>query len=349
MEYHRHLKKRIKEGKAEAEDYFSLAHAYLDAGEYDKALTLYEDMERLALSKLELAGVYYEKGEALQLQNRIAEAISAYIESLDILIVDAESPEAMALKGLSNYNLFLLIEDHDVRNQHAKKALSLLENLLTKHPEYEGTYNALSTVADIWARLGDDKKALGFFKKALEIGKSKADIVWALSGVGSVYSRKKEFGKAIELLREALDTSDDTIATSKIHYDIGKIYFEMNRLSDAEISLRKALEERARDPALRKNMEYEIDILWHLGVIAYDKYENNETLEYFGRVLHLVGQDHFYYANTNLYLGHYYLMIKDYKKAKEHYSLVLSAPLADAESISCANEYLQEISIETDD
>jgi tetratricopeptide (TPR) repeat protein len=179
-----------------------------------------------------------------------------------------------------------------------------------------------------------------YYGAALEISSDTHDVVWALTGIASTYGKKKELHKAIHYFEEALRKANNTFPITQIYYQLGKMYFDANYMSKSGQAFRNALKYRNNDPASKNNQEYETDILWHLGIIAYEEDDYDNIVPYLSKVLEKIDDDHYYYANSHLTLGHYYLMIEDYKKARRHYNKVLTAARAANEELKTAKEYL---------
>ena len=96
---------------------------------------------------------------------------------------------------------------------------------------------------------------------------------------------------------------------------MGKMYFDANRLPEAEKAFRDALEFKGDDPRLKENQEYEVDIVWHLGAISYGLNNYDDMTIYLNNVLEKINDKHPYYSNSYLTLGHYYLMIDNFEES----------------------------------
>ena len=339
------IERKLKQGSKDINDYLELGSLYLDEGEHDKLLALYDQIIELPLKNIEKARVYYERGQALQFLDNKDEAISSLKTSFGLLETEQNSIDSLDLKGIIQYNFFLLSIDTDLAQQYANDAIRYFSLLLGGYPaaEDEDIYHIYSHLADIYEKLGYHKKALKYYQQALKKSRDTNNVVWIMNGIASIYAAMGKFDKASQYYNEALNRADETIPVSKIHFDMGKMYFDLSLYDQAEDSFRYALEKRIKDPQLKKSREYEVDIYWYLGTIAYetDDYKNIEIC--FDNVLENINDQHPYYSNSYLTLGHYNLMNENFRKAWEYYNKVLTAPQADDEEKKVAKESLTQI------
>jgi len=341
------LEERITKGSDKVDDYFNLGKLYLDNCQYAELLKIYDHLEKLSLSENEFARLYYEKGEALESLNRVEEAIGSYRKSLQHISSKDDSDRSLFLKGLNHYNLFLLLVDPDDGQRHGKEAIKAFNIILERYPNFEDKYALYSYLGDTLGRLGEYKDALSFYSHALELSSDTAERVGALTGLGTIHGLEKKVKKAEKYFNKALQEANESIPTSKIHYQKGKMFFGSNYFSEANRELQAALEHVNNDPRLRNNQEYEIDMLWHLGTIAYELKKDETVKTHLNKVLELADKTHYYYANSNLTLGHVYLFEEDYFRAREHYNNVLLAPRAFEEERDMAKKCLAQIPLDS--
>ncbi len=341
------LEKRIRDNSATVSDYFKLGTIYLDGGDYNKVIHLYDQIIKLSLSNLELSRVYYEKGEALKLSNKNEKAICSYIKSYKLIQTEANSVDSLDLKGLNKYNLFLHFRESNEGRQHAEEAINYFNLLLKKLDSSDERYFVtLSYLADIYSKLGEYNNALNYYDQILKLSSDNNDIVWALGGVASIYGLRKELKRAEQYFKKAIHKANKTIAISKIYFDMGKMYFENNCFSEADTALRNALLKLEDDVILKENKEYKIDILWYLGTLAYEAGREKDIEEFFKAIMVSIDNNHYYYANIHITLGHFYSIKNNNEKAREHYNYVLSAPLASEEEINMAKDSLSQIPLD---
>ncbi len=134
---------------------------------------------------------------------------------------------------------------------------------------------------------------------------------------------------------------------TQIYYCMGKMYYEAGWAEEAGTAFENALKNLHRDPYLKHNPQYVADIYWHIGSMAYDRYEYPRAVSLLSRVLDHVTEDHPYFCDTHITLGHCHLGQGYFEKAREHYNAVLFSPKASPEEIAMADECLKEIGGET--
>lgn len=337
------LEEKLNQRSVNLNEYIELGSLYVENGQHDNFLKLFNQIEKFQLSKWETAILYYDKGEALQLSNRIEEALSSFKKSLHAIPPKDDSADTLSLKGLNHYNLFLLLQDSKESRQHAQDAIRCFELLIKKYPNYEDKHRIYSYLADTHEKLGEYESSLHYNNLALEISSNNYELVWSLIGMATSYGIAKKYRESEEYFTKALDKANKSVPTSKIYYEQGKMYFESNDLTKAAKAFRNALKHQKDDLQLKDNQEYEVDILWHLGTIAYELDKEKDIVKYFEKVLGSIDESHYYYANSHLALGHFYTMKEDYIKARKHYRKVLIAPHAADEEIKMAKEVLAKL------
>jgi tetratricopeptide (TPR) repeat protein len=337
------LEEKINQGSTNVDEYIELGSLYIESGQHSNFLKLHKKTEKLPLSKLEMAVLHYDKGEALKLSNRIEESSSSFKKSLQAIPPKDDSADALSLKGLNHHNLFLILQDSKESHQHAKDAIRCFELLVKQYPNYEDKHRIYLYLADTHEKLGEYESSLHYNNLALEISSNNYELVWALTGMATTYGMAKKYRESEDYFTKALRKANKSVPTSKIYYEQGKVYFEGNDLTKADKAFRNALKYKKDHPELKDNQEYEIDILWHLGTIAYELDNEKDIIKYFEKVLECIDNSHYYYANSHLSLGHFFMMKKDYIKARKHYSKVLTAPHAADGEIKMAKEWLAEL------
>lgn len=337
------LETRIEKGSIVLDDYLRLGKIYLERGEFNKLLNLYEKALFLPLTNIERALIMYEKGQAIDLLGKKEEAILCYEQSLKLLSNEKESDLILDIKGMNYYNLSLLLYNEKKGYEYARKALEELNHLLGKYPAHKERYAIYSYLSELYCRFNEFDKALEIYKKGFEISKNNEEKVWCLCGIASVYRDKGDYRKSEENYKQALNIAKDKKFLSKINFEMGRMYFDSKHTEEAIEAFNNALNYRAYDPVLRNNKEYIADIFWHLGTLTYHNKNYDKVIEYLSKTVENIGENHVYYCNTHITLGHCYLAKEEYSNARDHYNKALFSSLATKEEINMANECLKRI------
>lgn len=326
----------------EVEDYFLLGNRYLSAGDYNKLISLYDDLLKLELTPIDKSRTYYERGEAYTFANEHEKAKISYEKSLLLLKEVDDSIDTLDLKGLNNYNLFILSSEGETGYRHAKEAIVFFKQLVNQFEVNEKIYMTYSYMADIFYRLGEYDNALHYYTLAREESGGTQNIVWVLSGMAATYGKKNSLKEATLLFNEALSKADVHTPVSRIYFDMGEMYFGAKMFDDAYNSFQKAIESKNKDPRLKNNIEYEVEILWYIGTIAYET-EKHDKMKAFEKILNMINNKHHFYANSHLTLGHFYIMNGNNARAIEHYNNVLLATIATKDEVEMAKDCLKQI------
>jgi tetratricopeptide (TPR) repeat protein len=346
------LENKIKNGSKDLNDHISLGALYFQVGEYDKLLYLYDQTLKLQLSALDEGRIYYERAESFQLLNRIEEAISAFKDAISVLEQQENTWEALYIICNSYYNLYLQCLDNAQLKHYFDKAEVYYKLAIKKYPNHQELHYLCSTFADLYMRNNEYEKALFYYDFAIDQNPDAISLVQYLCGMASVYARKSDFIKAISYFEKAIKTATkSSINTSKIHFDIGEMYYSMefskSSLKKSKDNFSKALQLKDNDLYLKNNAEYELQIHWYLGRIAYEINNSEQAVEiHFRKVLDLLAdRNHPLYSSSHLSLGHFFLGQGNIAKAKDHYNEVLLSPLADNEQMKIARECLSQLSL----
>ncbi len=336
------LKKSIKAGVATIEDFLTLGGLYFDIGCFDKIIKLYNKALKLKLNKLDKGRIFYELAEALQLLNRFEDSTANFHKAIDA-VHENTSWEALYIHGYSYYNLFLSCMDINKVNIFMEKACDCFFQLIDSYSENSDISHVYYALADIYSKQNEYDMALHYYNLALNNVKEDSLKIQILSSIASVYGEKQQKTLCENYFTEALKIATQC-NSSKVYYDIGVACFNAGLLEEANRIFKIALEKKSKDQFLKKNQEYYIDILWHLGMIAYELGINdNDVIHYLKTLLTLIDANHIYYSNINLTLGHFYASIYKNNKAREYYNTVLMARNTSEEELTMAKKCLADI------
>jgi hypothetical protein len=89
------------------------------------------------------------------------------------------------------------------------------------------------------------------------------------------------------------------------------------------------------------------EIIWNLGFCAYEIGDGQETIKSMTKVLEEVDPKSRFYVRSCMILAHQYYKDDDRGSAREYYSRVLLAPLADLSDIEVAKKFLASIPMDS--
>ncbi|HYV75203.1 MAG TPA: tetratricopeptide repeat protein, partial [Candidatus Binatia bacterium] len=226
--------------------------------------------------------------------------------------------------------------------QHIEPALQCLEALLAHYPDCEQPHIVASYIGELYLGRGDFSAAIDAFNRAFDLCDDPDERIWALVGLAGAHREQGDYQLAERLYREALIAPPEN-GRSRIHFEFGKLLLSAGRLDEAREAFGAALVLRENSPPLAGNPLYLADILWHLGSVAYQQGDMEETIRCLDQVLVVISRDHAYFANSHITLGHCYVARSDYTKAREHYNLAVFAPCASDQEMEMAQHCLKNI------
>jgi len=339
----RHFEEMIRKGTDDINCYFKLASLYFDKGKYEEVLSLYNGLSEKKLTIIEQGRVLYEKGVACQILNRIEDALSFFRISLKKIQKVKDSIEALDIKGLNFYSIFNLSQSEEEKIRYATKALDCFNKLKTQFKVREEDYSVNSYLAGIYEKIGQYDNSLNLYNEIIESSTDLHDRVWAMVGAASIYELKGDYQNSLTCLIDALKRAGNTVPTSKIYFDLGKLHFTTKVYEAAKEAFQNALFKMKEEILLKDNEEYKIDISWYLGSIAYNLGENEDFISYFTDLLRKIGTNHFYYPNINITLGHFYSEKNDFIKSRYYYEKARLSETISEEELKMVEECLTRI------
>ncbi len=342
------LIKKIKDGSKCFEDYRALGTIYFDREDFYEYLAILEKTLALSLTNVEKATTLSEKGEALDILSKRVEACTCFEQSLNLLTNEEETPDILYIKGMNHYNLTLSYFDDEREVVHIKRAIDKFEVLLEKESDSEIKRSVTSHLAMLYCKNNEFDKAVETYKKAVEMSNNNDDKVWSLAGIATVYSEKSDYKQSEEAFKQALGIADDKKYYSKVYFDMGEMYFNSDRKREAFDAFNNALNYKEYAKYFKDNKVYIAEIYWYLGSLVYNSiYDHNDDFDkvigFLNKTLEDINEDHRYYYDSHITLGHCYLAKEDYDKAKEHYNVVKAATSVTDEQKDMVNKCLKEI------
>ncbi len=342
------LESKIKDGSKCFEDYTSLGLIYFDREDFYEYLVLLDKVLVLSLINIERAITLSDKGEALELLGKRIEAHPCFEQSLNLLTNEEETPDILYIKGKNHLKLTLSYFNDERECEHINQAIEKFKVLLEKELDYEVKHKATSYLAESYCRNNEFDKAVEYYKKAVKISNNDDDKVWSLHGIATVYRERADYKKSEEAFKQALDIADDKKYYSKLYFDMGEMYFNSDHKRDAFDAFNNALNYKEYAQYFKDNNVYIAEIYWYLGSLVYNSiYDHNDGFDkvigFLRKTLEDINEDHGYYYDSHITLGHCYLAKGDYDKAKEHYDIVKAATSVTEEQKDMVSKCLKEI------
>ncbi|MEW5977134.1 MAG: tetratricopeptide repeat protein [Acidobacteriota bacterium] len=236
VEYFTELKDLSSDFKTRADSY--IIDTYRSSKQIDKALAACEAVLKEATKeqKRDFQILYAE----LVAENGKPEQA---IKMLEQLLTGSE-------EDLRVYGSLLQVYQREKRFKDAERTLKAAEKYYKKPEEY------LFTLGALYERQKEYDRAEGTFKKVLELDDKHHA---ALNYLGYMFAdRGVRLAESLELIQKAvnLDPNNGAYLDS-----LGWVYFQMNRLQEAEVYLKKAQDRVRKDPTIHE----------HLGDLYYKK------------------------------------------------------------------------------
>jgi tetratricopeptide (TPR) repeat protein len=328
----------VREGKEKADSIMVLGTIYYRKGEWDKAMGLYRESQKifkklgdihgLAQTYGNLGLVYADKGEW-------DTAIEYYEKDLEI------SEKLGDIHGLAQTygNLGLVYADKgewDTAIEYYEKDLKISEKLGDIHGLAQ-TYNNLGLV---YAKKGEWDTAIEYYEKSVEISEKLGDIhglAQTYNNLGSVYYRKGEWDTAIEYYEKDLEISEklgDIHGLAQTYGNLGLVYADKGEWDTAieyyekDLKIFKKLGDRHGLAQTYNN----------LGLVYAKKGEWDTAIEYYEKSVEIkekLGDIHGL-AQTYNNLGSVYYRKGEWDTAIEYYekSVEISEKLGDIHGLA---------------
>ena len=304
-----------------------------DLGEYDKALTYFEQLlekpngEDLAWIEHYIGRTLYFKGEWDASREYYESAYRRKINAKPSRIKDAAS-------SLNNIGLILCHQGkYNEALDYHKRALEIQEEFYpSKHPN---TALNLNNIGGIFYMLGKYNEALDYHQRALQIQEKlypsgHIDIAHSLNNIGNVFDTQGKHDKALEYYQQALQIKERFYPSG--HVDIATSLNNIGATLDNQGKYNEALDYHQR--ALQMYEKFypsgHVDIAHsfnNIGNILDNQKKYNEALEYHQRALEmyekLYSSDHADIATSLNNIGIIYRRQGKYNEALNYYQRAL--------------------------
>ncbi len=332
------LARRVADGSADLSEIQQLHLSYVDHGEYTKAAEVLALVPLLDLQSADQAYASCERGEALDIVGRHGEAESCFREVISLVSPSGDDPTLYYVKGKSLYYLSKLDQVHG--DTYAREGIEVLVKFITQYPESPYGYCACSYVAELSLRLGDAIGADKWYQEAHRLAGSDQERAWAALGRAEAAISRGSLDVARDLCARVLEEDRLNENASRAHFYLGKTSFIEGRWQEAAEELEEAQEMRVQDASLNTDEEYLVDLLWHLAVCYYETRHYADAASRAQMILARVSDDHRFYADSLLTIGHCQIALGNRDLGIERYRQVLLCPAATAAQVSMAKKCL---------
>ena len=247
------LFRRVASAQPTWEDNYNLAIALLNDKKLDEAITL---LEHLASERADNPDVLAVLGSAYESQNKMPEALAAYQKEAAIrpqeadryldysrLLMDlARYDECVQFvsEGLQRvrdpYALYMRLGSVQMMASKNEQARTYFQKALDERPEIPVAYVA---IAQLYFKNGQNEEAAKVLADARQ--KLKPDFLLEYY-YGLALDRLGRQAEAVTALGNASSLNPDL---ADIHYELGRLYFETNRMEPARKELSRAIELKA--------------------------------------------------------------------------------------------------------
>jgi tetratricopeptide (TPR) repeat protein len=203
----------------------NLAALYLEMGEYEKALQLFQRAlnireKVLGTKHLDVAQTLNNLAELYLKTGEYEEALQLFQRALDIrekVLGTKHLDVAITLNNLAA--LYLKMGNYEKALHFFRRALDVRESTLG--PEHTSVATTLNNLATLYLKMGNHEKALSHYKRALDIrekilGPKHPDVATTLNNLAAFYYQIGEYEKALQLFQRALDISENALGPEHI-------------------------------------------------------------------------------------------------------------------------------------
>ncbi len=209
---------------------------------------------------------------------------------------------ANAIEGLNRDNLESVVEDlayHYYRSRNGAKALNYL---------YESAKKAKNEYSN--------KEAIRFYNEALEFEDDRTKRVEILEMLGDICDLVGDYDKSLRFYKEAIDLAEETGRKVGINAKVGGILWKKGEYDESIRTCKGVL-----DKIDSKDLQVRSLALSHIGIVHYQRFDNERALEYFNKSLKLREKikDRKSIAASLNNIANIYASRGEFDKALEHY------------------------------
>lgn len=298
------------------------AQVAFEAGDYVKTLRLTNELLGNDLQAGDRAHLLCQRAEVLFLTGEESAACKDLKDCLELL--DGMPGEASILfnRGKAYYYLFEVSGDPNC----AEQALRSLNEVVEKYQASSYAFAAFALIGSIGLSTGRLDDAAKAYRSALGSASQERERINARMGLAAALFRAGSVDEAESICRSLVQEGPPIDLLSRVHFILGDIASASGRSLDALAHWDVALARQPADPTLRDDTEHTADLLSRLARVAFDLGRYDVARAYSEKLLALVDEEHIYYCDAHILLGHLAYATDTADQALEHYEKVLAAP-----------------------
>ncbi len=323
-----------------ANSYNNLGTYYFYLAKYDKASDYYKKALNIALKKRnkensDIAMYYQNIGIIYAKKGDFEKAMKFFNKNLSInkKILSKDDPN-LALIYLNIGKLYVILSKYNKAIEYNNKA----EDIYIK--KFGDNYKKLGSIymnkGTIYNSISDYEKALIYYNKALSIFKENLkpdhpEILKVYMNIGYVYKKKCEYKKALYYYKKSIPKIKNSPSIIKTYRNFANCYKAIGNTKKANyyynLSINKAIKILGNNNSqLALNYLYYGDFCAHNG----KKEKGIKLLKKSYKIYyHNFGLKNRDVSNCLTYIGNFYSLQKDYKKALEYYQKSLISIVKD--------------------
>lgn len=134
------------------------------------------------------------------------------------------------------YIVYRRVMDQEEENRQ-EKLLDLVDSfqvVIDEHPGATAASRAAFLAGNIFYDAGRYREALEYYRVGAASGKKAYSVLLSLRGTATCHEQLEEYEKAAGVYREILEKYPDSFLLPEIHYRLGQVYEQLERIEDAE-------------------------------------------------------------------------------------------------------------------
>lgn len=338
------LRARIAAGSRDVSDYLELASLLRAAARFQEAADIFQHGLQRDFPSGDKARLAWELGDLFdKVMDRSDDAVTLAKSALKLLAREPDSLDTLLLRGRS-YALLAhatWFQDAGAGAHAARRAIQLLEPVVTEHSDLQDIGVALGDLAWAHTSLGDLAKAIELCQEYLRRELDLRHRLVALMVLAEALRLAERLPDARDAAVQALEYSAfDPLTRPVLYNTLGLILRALNQPSEAERAFEQALEVLRTDPFRSGNRELLRTIYGNLAEVHYELGKFDAAIRRFEQLLSQYSD-----ASSARYrvlncLGDCHAAKGSYDEARRFYERVLASPVVDDEERTYAKDGL---------